>query len=93
MIQNIVNKQQMSKRIICESGLRWILNYRRALKSNVDIDVKRVADDGHSGGSWAWTRSQSNLIDKLGWDHWYNKTSGPEGYGVRFAKLFEKKLE
>jgi len=81
----------MSKRIICENSLRWILNYRYALKSkNPTFNLKKMADrDGHSGGSWHWTKLQSQKIDEMGWDNWFNKTQGPEGYGPYFGKFLE----
>lgn len=53
---------------------------------------KQVVDnDGHSGGSYAWTQRQSEYIDKHGWDVWW-QTDGPLGYGVYFKKCmdFEK---
>ena len=68
----------MPARTICETSLKWIVNYRLA---NGDpqklIEIQHL--DGHSGGSWAWTCCQSAEIDKLGWVQW-KKTSGPEGY-------------
>ena len=58
-------------------SLRWIQNYRNAKTQDEKTEVQDK--DGHSGCSWAWTRSQSNEIDKLGWDRWF-KTDGAKGY-------------
>jgi hypothetical protein len=81
----------MSKRAICESGLSWILNYRLAVKSKRDL-AKIAGRDGHSGGSWAWTKHQSKTIDERGWDEWFNKTEGPLGYGPYFGKFMDNFL-
>lgn len=84
----------MYKRIICEDSLRWILNYRHTCKSRKPThSLEKLADiDGHSGGSWIWTKSQSQQIDKIGWDNWFNKTKGPEGYGLYFNEYIDSCL-
>ena len=75
-------------RPICEASLSWILNYRRIPKSKTIDQVQN--EDGHSGGSWGWTTSQSKLIDQMGWDRWFNQTKGPLGYGTYLEEIWPK---
>ena len=74
------------RRHVCESGLRWILNYRINSKfphAN-DMEYSRsirqlVNCDLHSEDSLRWTIVQSRFIDKHGWHKWF-KTNGPAGF-------------
>ena len=39
-----------------------------------------VLEENHNLSSFNWIINQSNIIDKKGFDYWYNKTEGPYGY-------------
>jgi len=80
------------KLAVDERSIRMVVNYRqhqqiKQSKSNQDMSWRTelyeqvVLEDGHSGGSHYWTRTQSAFIDKHGWDVWW-QTEGPLGYGV-----------
>src|SRR5690348_12602951 len=66
------------------SSLSWIINYRSIPKSKTLKDV--MDEDGHSGGSFFWTKKQSEKIDQIGWDEWFTKTEGPRGYSYFLDK-------
>ena len=73
---------------VCESGLRWIMNYRYLCGSfrlhgdglYIKSLRKLIVLDNHSDESLIWTIKQSKNIDKLGWKKWMNNTKGPSGF-------------
>ena len=59
--------------------IRWIINYRQA-KMDKDYIIKVADQDGHSGGSWEWTKHQSEYIDNHGWESWLLHEQRSAGY-------------
>ena len=69
------------KYLICETSLRWVLNMRLMRQNPRDHHyIKIVEEDGHSGGSYIWTKQQSIIIEDKGFEHWLDHTKGPGGY-------------
>lgn len=71
--------KRLPNRPICETSLRWVVNYRAgqqvartgASRSERGRIMKRVflADD-HTQESWKWVQRQSQVIDRQGWHSW-----------------------
>jgi len=72
---------------ICEHSLRWVLNMK-ALRASPGVErwQKAVEEDGHSGGSYAWTTKQSMIIEEKGLEYWMHKTKGPAGYEPHISR-------
>jgi hypothetical protein len=68
MYYNII---KMNK-IICEKSILNILFYRKhkVLTQNI-VEYKNT--------KYEWIKNQSQQIDKMGFDNWYNNTTGPMG--------------
>lgn len=94
----LLNKYLKIKPKTCETSLLWILNYRQKIKSNsiinwTKIDIANfVLEEQHNLNSFNWTINQSNIIDKKGFDYWYNNTEGRYGY-LYYSKKYMKKFE
>ncbi len=77
---------------ICETSLRWILNYR--LSKNNPYLFKIIDDniDGHTYATYSWVKLQDKKIDKIGFHNWLN-TVDAYGYGYYTDRLMinEKK--
>lgn len=74
---------------VCEDSLRWVLNYRVHVRNGqVPKDIGRLLDaDGHSGGSYSWTKKQAEVINAKGFNYWLDMTDGPRGYSHWLNKL------
>ena len=53
---------------ICPISLRWIINYRIAIKNENLLGL--IEKDNHNRGTFLWTKNQSLIIDRDGWDKW-----------------------
>lgn len=66
-VVTLISQQQqtMNTKRYCEKSIRWILNYRRYGESFI-----KTNDYVDSGQSMLWVKSQSIMIDKIGFDEW-----------------------
>ena len=71
---------------ICRNSLRWIIRYR----SKAFTTEKLCELDGHSGGSWTWTTTNSEWIDQFGWEKWL-ESEASQGYSHFLKQMFNSK--
>jgi hypothetical protein len=71
-------------RKVCVDGVRWVINFRAyeaaiigGNKEKISQEIRKLGTiDGHSGGSYNWTKKQSALISEVGWDRWFRQNKG-----------------
>ena len=67
-----------------ENALRRILNFRYSIKLSFALDTDEFIMDAfewdcHTLESWHWTKTQSEYIDKYGWDKWFSNDNRIKG--------------
>ena len=66
------------KRIICEKTIFNILFYRKH-QTHYNLKLDYPYNTLYRKNTFEWIVSQSNVIDKMGFDNWYKNTKGPLG--------------
>lgn len=80
MVKWIVNYQKVMV-LQGQSLLAQSVSQKQDIANALTLALKDVDNDGHSGGSYYWTKMQSQKIHDIGWKRWTDSHDAQTGYG------------
>ena len=91
-MRNVLNYKYLK---YCEGNVLSTKGTQLETEAQKELTKAKQAfdDDGHSGGSYFWTRDQSQIVDNIGWEKWLQTPDAINGYrgiGVSLGRLMQE---